>query len=291
MNYKNPKYQFLNENPNPNLEELLLQFKTKKKEPCEVISNLKTKVSSLKVSKKIFELIEKLDREITNEKIFEAGYTLKAIKTYPLFKGDLELRKCFQEIHQLIDGYHMSPIEKALFLLCDLIFLHKSIYTPLTTIKDELSSEAFILYVTFQTIGCVNGDGWAYGVFGNMPQLVPYIPDSLEELGYKKVPEAIRNTVSVFPEHTNFLFDDEECIDVLNFIENPRRKIDNPNPKLEKYTKEEREQFCRNYHHSLEKIEEVEDEIWNENDEWSAVFKYYNDNLDKKIWKITHNTL
>lgn len=297
MRQKNPRFEFLNINPNPTLGTLLTQFESEKNSNqsnpslSDLVEDLKQELAKLSLPNGVVNLIEQLQQQLKEKDFFEARDKIKnGLKRIKLIKNNDEIqekiRVLYNQVLKEIDlEFETTPHENALFLLSDLIYLNESIYTPLSDIKNELSSEAFTLYITFQTVGCVNGDGWTFGIFGNMPQLVPYLPDEFEKLGYKKVPEAIRNTINVFPENTNFLFDNEEYIDVLNFMENSRRKVDNP--KLKKYTKKEREQFCSNYHNSLKQIENIEDEIWSGTNEWKGIIRYYNDNLEKRIWKKT----
>ncbi|WP_196892179.1 hypothetical protein [Aureivirga marina] len=278
---------------NPTLEDLLIPFLEKEKSnaiqnPSILFKELENDLIRMDIPKGILNFVRKINVESESNNLFKIKEQLKILKKIKLLKSKNQINQKIQNLIKVInqkieEKYKISPYEKALFSLSELLFSEHSIYTPLEEFKNILTEEAFTLYISFQTIGNVNSDGWAFGIFGNMPQLVPFIPESFEKLGYSKIPQAIRETIHVFPKNTKFLFDNQEYIDVLNFIENPKRKINNP--KLEKFSTEERKQFSQNYHNSLDEIEKVESEIWNQNSEWEHVFNYYNQNLKKKVWK------
>ena len=288
MNHKNPKYTFLNTNPNPSLGDLIRQFQLPKKNPTTVLRNFRDEISALKIPMELNKLIKTFEQQLSQKELFESKYTLKAIKNAAVFKTKKKLQNHFYALHQLIDeAYNNTPHDEALFLLCDLIFLNHSIYTPLSKIKEQVTIPVFNLYIGFQTIGCVNGDGWAFGIFGNMPQMVPYIPDTMQLLGYPKVAQAVTDAINVFPKEAEFLFDNQKYIDVLNFIENPRHPLETS--LLNQYSQEERQTMNEQYTNALHHIEEVEDEIWNGEGEWAGLIQYYDENLEEKIWRDANN--
>ena len=289
MNYD----ELLNTNPNPILADLITFFSGSGSREKNSAGNLYKAVNELKeiislspVPKGMLNLLDKLNLKIKEKDFYAAKSTVEnSLKKAKPLMGYDDIQKKIDRIYNLIseaeDANEEDPHEKALFLLSELAYINKSAYTPLSEIKNELSTEVFNLYVTFRTTGCVKGDGWAFGIFGNMPQLVPFIPESMNILGYKKTAKAVSDVINVFPEETCFLFDDNDYTDVLNFIENPKRKVSNP--KLEKYTKEERETFCSNYHDSLCKLEDAGSEILS--DEPNKLYTYFDNNSDVKVWK------
>ncbi len=100
---------------NPTLGEILTPFTREKLNPKQVVSNFKNEISHYEVSPQVLNLVKKLEQEIAEKNLFDASYTLKAIKNYPIFKKNKKLQKKFKELHQLIeDGYEMEPEEKAL---------------------------------------------------------------------------------------------------------------------------------------------------------------------------------
>ncbi|WP_378181181.1 hypothetical protein [Aquimarina sp. SS2-1] len=181
-----------------------------------------------------------------------------------------------------LNNHFSSSYQKALFIMSDLVW-KKYRNQSLTEVRAHMNDAAFHLYVAYQAIGCAQSGGWAVGVFGNTPQLIPFIPDAFEDLGWGTAVEAFNRTVDAFPEGTIFNLNDKDYIDILNFIENPRRKIEHP--KLLQYSKTEREQYCHNYEQCIVRLEEITDALWVDNKEWSIITHYYNDNLQKRIWE------
>ena len=52
-------------------------------------------------------------------------------------------------------------------------------HVPIQKIKENISNEAFQVFIGVQTIGNWKSDPWWIGVFGNNPELVPYIEKML----------------------------------------------------------------------------------------------------------------
>lgn len=124
--------------------------------------------------------------------------------------------------------------------------------------KEKVSREVFNLYIAYLAMSIWKGDGWG-SVFAENHALVPYLAEAMNAVGLSGISKAVEQTVSTFPVWTDFS-DGETIYDIINFMENPRRKIDNE--VLLKISREEREQMCSNYKDALHELDELASPLW-----------------------------
>jgi hypothetical protein len=113
--------------------------------------------------------------------------------------------------------------EDALLKISDTIFLNE----PIHIIKEKATEAAFTIFVGVQIIGCWKSGGWAVGVFGNFPEIVPYACETLAALGLHDVSVKVSEIKEAFPEGTDFTQNDQAYCDVINFLEGHDRYIKN----------------------------------------------------------------
>lgn len=186
-------------------------------------------------------------------------------------------------IREILNGISIET-EEALFKISDKIFIEESI----EEIKNKTTLEAFAIFIGVQTIGCWKSGGWAIEIFGNYPEIVPYIPSAMKSLQLENVAKLVEKTIHLFPEETDFTKNDQDYCDVINFLEGHYRFIKNKE-KFEKYSSEEKSQIRENYRNAIEKLEKEVDQIWGYNapnqEGWGNIIYFLKNNLNVKIWK------
>lgn len=155
-----------------------------------------------------------------------------------------------------------------------------------SNLQAKCTPETFAIYVCFQTIGCWQSGGLAIGVFGNFPQLVPYIPKIVSEIGYQDIGKAIQNIIKVFPKQTNFSQNDTLYCDILNFMENPRRKT--THALLQAITAGEKQRYHQKYIETLDIAETLIETQWfweTKEEEYKKLKAYCKVHKAKRIFK------
>lgn len=70
------------------------------------------------------------------------------------------------------------------------------------------------------TFGSYQSGGWAVGVVSNALNVLPYVPDALERVGYPVQAEDARRTLQLFPDTLNFdEVDSQAQNDAVNTLE------------------------------------------------------------------------
>jgi hypothetical protein len=172
--------------------------------------------------------------------------------------------------------------EEALWAISDKIFIDK----PIEIIKEQSTKEAFNLFIGVQIIGCWKSGGWAVGVFGNFPEIIPYAYDALNTIGLNNVANKVSDIIKTFPEGTDFRQNNQDYCDVINFLEGHERFIKDK-CKFEKYSEAEKLSIRKNYIDAIESAEKLTDKIWSyENLEcWSNLTNYLKKNINARLWK------
>ena len=150
----------------------------------------------------------------------------------------------------------------------------------------KCTPETFAIYASFQTIGCWQSGGLAIGVFGNFPQLVPYVSNAVSEIGYQDIGKAIQNVIAIFPEQTNFSQNDALYCDILNLMENPKRKT--THPLLQHINAEEKQGYHQNYIEKLNIAETLIETQWfwkTKQEEYHKLKDYYQAHKAKRLFK------
>lgn len=289
--------QFIIDNPNPTLGDMLSFFNSpaapvfNPQEPAYLLQELRQALAQLTIPNGIFKLLDRLGQEIEQQSWFKAKDSIKnGLKRIQLLQGHQPIQQQINLLYQSVEGAiaanaQETPLQKALDLLEDVVWYHTKDYPALNQLKDSLNPQAFNLFVAHQTIGCVYADGWAFGVFGNNPALVPHISEAFAALNGPQLAAAMQKAISVFPADTTFLFNDDSYIATLNFIENPRRKI--TDARLAQYSQAEREQFCANYQKALAVLENATEALFGYGKKWQFLEKFYQENLGLRVWKNT----
>ncbi|WP_264551879.1 hypothetical protein [Flavobacterium sp. N2038] len=186
-------------------------------------------------------------------------------------------------IQEILNGISIET-EEALLEISDEISIKESI----GEIKNKATLEAFTIFIGVQTIGCWKSGGWATGIFGNYPEIVPYIPSAMKSLQLENVAQLVEKAIHLFPEKTDFTENDQDYCDVINFLEGHDRFIKNKQ-KFEQYSSEEKSQIRENYHNAIEKLEKEVDPIWGydapNQEGWGNIIHFLKSNLNAKIWK------
>lgn len=128
----------------------------------------------------------------------------------------------------------------------------------LSNLKEKLSPEAFTAYIAVHMIGNWKSDGWSYLLYEGR-EFLPYIQNTLEELGLQKLKEAFDHALSIYPSFTKNS-DDKAFTDITNFLINPRFKISDE--RLLAFSKEERAQMSNAYHDALENLDRLSESLW-----------------------------
>ena len=174
--------------------------------------------------------------------------------------------------------------EKALLEISDKVFINE----PIREIKDKATFEAFTIFIGVQTIGCWKSDGWDTGIFGNFPEIVPYIPEVMKTLQLENIAKLVEETIHSFPEGTDFTKRDQDYCDVMIFLEGQDRFIKDKQ-KFEHYSSDEKSQIREKYHKAIEKLDLEVDSLWGYDapnlEGWGNIVNFLKNNLEAKIWK------
>ena len=144
----------------------------------------------------------------------------------------------------------------------------------LEQIKNAVTAEVFILHIGLNIIGNWQGGGW-HGIICNQPELVPYIPETLEALELKKMRIAFDKSIALFPDFTIFSDNDKSFTDIINFVINEDFKVSDE--RLNSIPITERKNICEEYQNNLDILENITDPLWGYeslNDGWKNVIDY-----------------
>lgn len=84
----------------------------------------------------------------------------------------------------------------------------------------QLSAHARTATVAAHTTGSYQSGGWAVGVVSNALNVLPFVPEALEKVGYPLQAEDARRTLQLFPDNLDFEeFDSQAQCDAVNAIE------------------------------------------------------------------------
>jgi hypothetical protein len=168
------------------------------------------------------------------------------------------------------------------FFLEEFLTLNKE---PLDVLQLECTPETFAINVLLKTITCCQGGGLAVGVLGNYPQLACYLPKAATQIGHTELGTAIQKVIDVFPKLTNFLHKDALYCDILNFMENPNRKI--TRPLLQGISEEEKQNYHQKYMQALEVAELLIEKQWYYpvKNEYQKLKEYYQVHKEKLVFK------
>ena len=95
----------------------------------------------------------------------------------------LTLKECFKDAECLNESTLVELSDK----LWELGTLEK--------IKEEVSPELFTLHIGMNMIGNWKGEGW-WGLISDQPELVQFIPDTLEAFGLPVLKTAFENVIA-----------------------------------------------------------------------------------------------
>ncbi len=167
-----------------------------------------------------------------------------------------------------------------------------SLEEPVSAIKEKSTEEAFAIFICVQTICGWQADGWAFGPFGNWPQMIPYTASAMRKVGLEEVAIAVEDVINTFPSFVNFgadqRFKTAHYVNVLNFIENQNRALDGvEETRLLEFSQEERERMCNAYKQAIAKAEAVSDKLlWYDNEKpFAPIIEYMQQNLHASLWK------
>ena len=188
-----------------------------------------------------------------------------------------------QTFEEILNGIPIES-EKALLEINDRVFLKE----PIVKIKNKTTPEAFTIFIGCQTIGCWQSDGWEVGIFGNFPEIVPYIPEVMKILQFENIAELVEEVVHSFPEGTDFTKNDQAYCDVINFLEGHDRFI-KEKQKFEKYSPDEKSQIREKYRNAVEKLDKEAELLWGYKSApaggWSNIIDFLKNNINAKIWE------
>lgn len=154
----------------------------------------------------------------------------------------------------------------------------------LEEIKKEVSSEAFIFHIAVNLIGNWKCDGWDF-IFVECYSILPYVSETLDELGLIELKNQFNNTVFWLKEYfanagINYLnfekeLDEKIRYDVMNFLANPRFKVEDE--KLNYISMDNRKLVSKKYKAEIEKLDNISQKLWgydSEEDGWKHVLDY-----------------
>lgn len=174
--------------------------------------------------------------------------------------------------------------EDALLEISDKIFIDK----PISAIKEKVTKEAFNIFIGVQIIGCWKSGGWNIGVFGSFPEIVPYASITLRDIGLNQISDIVLEIIETFPEETDFTQNNQDYCDVINFLGGHNRFIKDKE-KFEKHSETEIIEIREKHFNSLEKADELVENLWSYNspniEGWGIVIDYLKKNINSKLWK------
>jgi len=188
-----------------------------------------------------------------------------------------------QTFEEILNGIPIET-EKALLEINDKVFLKE----PIVEIKNKTTPEAFTIFIGCQAIGCWQSDGWGMGIFGNFPEIVPYISEVMRKLQFENIAELVEEVFYLFPKGTDFTKNDQAYCDVINFLEGHDSYIEDKQ-KFEKYSPDEKSQIREKYRNAVEKLDKEADLLWGYQSApaggWGNIIDFLKNNLKAKIWK------
>jgi hypothetical protein len=140
-------------------------------------------------------------------------------------------------------------------------------------IEEAVSSELFTVHIGMNVIGIWQGDGW-YGIIRDHSELIPYIPNALDNLGLQKIKKAFQEVIVLFPKFTDYN-DSKSFSAVYNFVVNTRLPINDE--RLKQYSKEERSLLSNKFHELMEILDSISGATWGydtSQEGWDSVIKY-----------------
>lgn len=149
----------------------------------------------------------------------------------------------------------------------------------LSEIKEQVSSELFILHIGMNMIGNWQGEGW-WGVISEQPELVPFIPTVLDSFGLHDLKTAFENSIMIFPEYTVFSNGGRAYCDIINFLKNVRFKVSDE--RLNNIAPEKRAEMVNSIHERIDILEELTEPLWGccaERGGWGQIFDYINNHI------------
>lgn len=284
----NPKFSHIYSVDKPTLNDFYKQYQkdySKKLDILDSLEELKNLFEKESFPKQMSGILDGLEQEWNAKDYYAAMDRVKyQLLKNKLIKNKPDIFSFVQDIAIVVakkkeEIYKMTTEELALMDVSEYFIVEEKAYYNLKELKDKITPEIFNLFVVFQVDGMVQGDGWGIGLFGNTPQFVPFAFQAFQAVGLDDLANDIQSAIHAFPPNTTFNNQEDAYIDVLNFIENPRRKI--TNSELLKYTKEEREKFHLAYNHALNDLEET---LQLQTDFWDIVKAYFHQNLNQVIY-------
>lgn len=109
----------------------------------------------------------------------------------------------------------------------------------LEEIKEKTTPELFHLHVGMNLVGNWKAGGWWY-VLCEQADLVPYLPEALDELNLAELKTAFENVIALFPDFTVFHSNDSTYCDIVNFLQNAHFKV--RDERLKSISKEKRKE-------------------------------------------------
>ncbi|MGB1295551.1 MAG: hypothetical protein ACPG6V_08725 [Flavobacteriales bacterium] len=284
----NPKFNHIYSVDKPTLNDFYKQYQkadSKNLDILETLEVLKNHFEKEHFPKQMSGILDGLEQEWNAKDYYAAMDRVKyQLLKNKLIKNKPEILSMVKDIAKIVakkkeEIYKMTAEELALMDVSEYFIVKEKAYHNLEELKDKIAPEIFNLFVVFQVDGIVQADGWGIGLFGNTPQFVPYVFQAFQAVGLDDLANDIQSVIHAFPSNTTFNNQEDAYIDVLNFMENPRRKI--TNPELLKYTKEEREKYHLAYIHALYDLEET---LQLQADFWDIVKAYFHQNINQVVY-------
>lgn len=126
------------------------------------------------------------------------------------------------------------------------------------TIKKSVTTPTFTFFIAVNMIGNWKGEGWN-GLFSYHRNILPYIPDTLTQLGLTQLLEAFEACCKSLPDFATSC-DEDAYVDVINFVTNTRFKVEDE--RLKAYNTEKRKQMCNNYRNNINLLDDLSMPLW-----------------------------
>lgn len=185
-----------------------------------------------------------------------------------------------KNLHQILEKYRHLEIP------CDIFVSAVGEITELgniRAIKKQVGEEVFTFYVGVHMIGIWQSDGWG-SLFAESSKFLPYISNTLKNLHLTELKEVFDK---LFGE-LNHYFENIEVpflkemdgeisadYDVVNFLLNPRFKIENE--KLNRIDTAERKRISQVYGEGITALDDISEKLWGYNAEeegWKNIIDY-----------------
>ena len=124
-------------------------------------------------------------------------------------------------------------------------------------IKAKASPALFLVDISGEMIEAWQEGGWR-NIIERDFDMLPYIPDALDELGLHEIKTAFQRIQSLFPELTEF--DDEDADDVMTFLSNHRLEVFDD--RLKRYGREKRIEISKEFREILESLDDLSERVW-----------------------------